>query len=92
MIPHSKKEAKVERKNVKEQIDGLCFERSCNNFVFFESRFHKESDLYMWISKSPNGPALKFAVDHIHTMDELKLTGNCLKYSRPILSFDGSFD
>ena len=46
----------------------------------------------MWVSKSPNGPALKFAVDHIHTMDELKLTGNCLKYSRPILSFDGSFD
>ena len=92
LVPHSKKEAKVERKNVKDQIDGLCFERSCNNFVFFESRNHKESDLYMWVSKSPSGPALKFAVDHIHTMDELKLTGNCLKYSRPILSFDGSFD
>ena len=24
----------------------------------------------------------------VHTMDELKLTGNCLKGSRPILSFD----
>lgn len=24
----------------------------------------------------------------VHTMDELKLTGNCLKGSRPVLSFD----
>ncbi|EDO26224.1 predicted protein, partial [Nematostella vectensis] len=28
----------------------------------------------------------------LHTMDELKLTGNCLKGSRPILSFDEHFD
>lgn len=25
-------------------------------------------------------------------MDELRLTGNCLKGSRPFLSFDGGFD
>jgi len=25
-------------------------------------------------------------------MDELKLSGNCLKYSRPLLSFDASFN
>jgi len=46
----------------------------------------------MWLSKSPNGPAFKFSVQNIHTMDELKLTGNCLKFSRPILSFDKNFD
>lgn len=46
----------------------------------------------MWISKSPNGPAYKFMVNNIHTHDELKLTGNCLKYSRPLVSFDGHFD
>jgi ribosome biogenesis protein BRX1 len=28
----------------------------------------------------------------VHTMDELRLTGNCLKGSRPFLSFDKSFD
>ena len=28
----------------------------------------------------------------VHTMDELHFTGNCLKGSRPILSFDPSFD
>lgn len=48
--------------------------------------------MFMWISKSPNGPAFKFMVENIHTYDELKLTGNCLKYSRPFISFDGHFD
>ena len=46
----------------------------------------------MWLSKSPTGPSAKFHVENIHTMDELKLTGNCLKGSRPLLSFDSSFE
>ncbi|RFU33403.1 hypothetical protein B7463_g2916, partial [Scytalidium lignicola] len=29
---------------------------------------------------------------NLHTMEELHFTGNCLKGSRPILSFDASFD
>ena len=29
---------------------------------------------------------------NIHTMDELRLTGNALKGSRPLLHFDASFD
>jgi len=91
-IPHAKKEGKVERKKVKDQIDELCFERSCNNFLYFEQRSHKMNDLYLWISKSPSGPAFKFSVQNIHTMDELKLSGNCLRYSRPFLSFDGAFE
>src|ERR1700733_8487228 len=28
----------------------------------------------------------------VHTMEELHFTGNCLKGSRPILSFDAAFD
>lgn len=92
LLPHSKYEQKVERKKVKDQINELCYERSCNNFIYFESRHHAVSDLYMWLSKSPNGPAFKFSVQNINLMKELKLQGNCLKYSRPFLSFDGSFD
>lgn len=38
------------------------------------------------------GPSVKFHITNIHTMDELKLTGNCMKGSRPILSFDSQFD
>jgi len=92
LLPHSKTESKVERKQAREEIDQLCYERSCNNFVYFESRNHKVTDLYMWLGKSPSGPSFKFALTNIRTYDELKLTGNCLKYSRPFLSFDGSFD
>ena len=44
------------------------------------------------MSKPPNGPTVKFHVQNLHTMDELHFTGNCLKGSRPILSFDSSFD
>lgn len=46
----------------------------------------------MWVSKTPFGPSAKFHVYNVHTMDELKLTGNCMQGSRPILSFDGSFE
>jgi ribosome biogenesis protein BRX1 len=31
-------------------------------------------------------------VENVHTMDELRLTGNSMKGSRPILSFDTNFD
>ena len=33
----------------------------------------------------------KFHLTNVHTMDELRLTGNCMKGSRPVLSFDESF-
>lgn len=46
----------------------------------------------MWAAKTPNGPSIKMHVQNIHTMDELKMTGNCLKGSRGLLSFDKGFD
>jgi ribosome biogenesis protein BRX1 len=46
----------------------------------------------MWLSKSPSGPAFKFLIQNITSMEEIKLTGNCLKYSRPLLSFDSAFN
>ncbi len=49
-------------------------------------------DLFLWASNVSRGPSAKFQVENIHTMAELKLTGNCLKSSRPILSFDRSFE
>lgn len=90
LLPHSKKEAKIERKTVKNEIDDLCLERSCNNCIYFEQR--KGRDFFMWFSKSPSGPSFKCVVQNIHTTDELKLSGNNLKFSRPILSFDKAFD
>ena len=90
LMPNTKTESKVDRKDAKETISDLCFDLSCNNLLFFEQ--HKQKDLFMWVCKSPNGPSLKFLVNNIHTTEELKLTGNCLKYSRPLLSFDGGFE
>ena len=44
------------------------------------------------MSAIPHGPSARFLVENVHTVDELELTGNCLKRSRPILLFDKEFD
>jgi len=46
----------------------------------------------MWVSRTPHGPSAKFLVQNLHTLEEVKLTGNCLKASRPILVFDPQFE
>ncbi|TPX45419.1 hypothetical protein SeMB42_g02428 [Synchytrium endobioticum] len=90
LMPHCKKESKLDTKSKLYILNELSELANCNNCLFFESRKHQ--DLYMWLSKTPNGPSAKFLVQNIQTMDELKLTGNALKGSRPILSFDAAFD
>ncbi len=74
--------------NLKE-VNEVAELKNCNNCVFFEARKHK--DLYMWVSRCPEGPSVKFLVQNVHTMSEIKLTGNCLKGSRPVMHFDGAF-
>jgi hypothetical protein len=60
--------------------------------VLWGAQTRKHKDLYIWMSKTPNGPSIKFHVANVHTLAELKLTGNHLKGSRPVLSFDAEFD
>ncbi|CAB4428910.1 Brix-domain-containing protein [Rhizophagus irregularis] len=90
LLPHFKKDSKLDTKFKLGVLNELAELNNCNNCVFFEVR--KRQDLYMWTSKTPNGPSIKFHVQNIHTMDELKMTGNCLKGSRHILSFDKNFE
>jgi len=90
MLPHSKSESKFDDKSNLPEINELCEMKNCNNCIFFEAR--KRRDLYMWIAKTPSGPSVKFHVTNVHTMEELKFTGNFLRGSRPILSFDQNFD
>mmetsp|Transcript_62003 Transcript_62003/g.192023 ORF Transcript_62003/g.192023 Transcript_62003/m.192023 type:complete len:189 (-) Transcript_62003:82-648(-) len=45
----------------------------------------------MWIARVPSGPSMKFQVLNIHTTGEVRLAGNCLLGSRPILYFDKHF-
>lgn len=90
LLPHSKKDTKLDTKNDRAVINEVADLKDCSSVVFFEARRHQ--DLYMWLGKAPAGPCYKFLVQNIHTMAELKLTGNHLKGSRPILSFDKAFD
>lgn len=89
LMPHARKEPKFDSKKNLYQLNEVAELYNCNNIFFFEARKHQ--DLYLWVSKPPNGPTMKFYVQNMHTLDELNFTGNCLKGSRPILSFDKSF-
>ncbi|XP_042478325.1 ribosome biogenesis protein BRX1 homolog 1-like [Macadamia integrifolia] len=91
LLPHCKKDNKVESKESKgATLNELVELKNCSSCLFFECR--KQKDLYLWIAKCPNGPSVKFLVNAVHTMEELKLTGNHLKGSRPILTFSSNFD
>ncbi|KAI2620122.1 Brix-domain-containing protein [Hypomontagnella submonticulosa] len=90
MLPHGKKDAKFDSKSKLYQLNELAELYNCNNVLFFEAR--KGQDLYVWLSKVPNGPTVKMHLQNLHTMEELHFTGNCLKGSRPVLSFDAAFD
>ncbi|EDQ89890.1 uncharacterized protein MONBRDRAFT_36786 [Monosiga brevicollis MX1] len=91
LMPHSKKDVKMDRKDrLNEIVPEICEMKNCNNCIYIEMR--KKKDVYMWMSKMPMGPSVKFLVTDIYTMSELKLTGNCLRGSRPLLQFDQAFD
>uniref|UniRef100_A0ABI7Y5T4 Ribosome biogenesis protein BRX1 homolog n=1 Tax=Felis catus TaxID=9685 RepID=A0ABI7Y5T4_FELCA len=90
LMPHSKADTKMDRKDKLFVINEVCEMKNCNKCIYFEAK--KKQDLYMWLSNSPHGPSAKFLVQNIHTLAELKMTGNCLKGSRPLLSFDPAFD
>ncbi|KAL8955584.1 MAG: hypothetical protein Q9193_006621, partial [Seirophora villosa] len=121
LLPHSRKDAKLDTKTKLYQLNELADLYNCNNVLFFEAR--KGKDLYIWMSKAPNGPTVKCHLQNrtfrplppwgkppafrpflsqakriltmyvrpVHTTSELHFPGNCLRGSRPILSFDATF-
>ena len=91
LIPHHKTDNKLDDKGDIQSINEIADMKSCNQVVYLETRKHQ--DLYMYIGRTPHGgPSAKFHVVNIHTMDELKLTGNCMLGSRPILNFSSAFN
>jgi ribosome biogenesis protein BRX1 len=92
LMPHHKKESKLDfgKEGMGEAVSDIAEMRGCNTVLMLECR--KRQDAYMWIGRVGGGPTARFHVTNIHTMDELRLTGNCMKGSRPLLSFDESFD
>ncbi|GFR44959.1 hypothetical protein Agub_g6269, partial [Astrephomene gubernaculifera] len=90
LLPHAKRESKLDTKSDRRVINEVADLKGCSSVLFFEVR--KKQDLYLWLSRSPDGPSAKFHVANVHTMAEVKLSGNHLKGSRPVLSFDAGFD
>jgi len=62
MLPHSKKESKIEKRDTQNQISELCHTHSCTSFVYFEAK--RKQDLYVWIGRFPHGPSIKFLVEN----------------------------
>ncbi|XP_055611368.1 ribosome biogenesis protein BRX1 homolog [Uranotaenia lowii] len=89
LMPHHRSEPKMERWKTLSVVNEMCEMKHCNKVVLFEGR--RKRDLYMWLANAEKGPSVKFLIENIHTMGEMKLTGNCLRGSRPILSFDQEF-
>lgn len=57
LLPHSRKDAKLDTKTKLYQLNELAELYNCNNVLFFEAR--KGKDLYIWMSRAPNGPTVK---------------------------------
>jgi len=89
LMPHSKTESKMRRGDSLFSANEMAEMKNCNKCLLFEGR--KRGDLYLWVSDISRGPSAKFQVENVHTAGELKMTGNCLKASRPLLSFDMNF-
>lgn len=89
LLPHSKKEAKVEKHTQISSLVELADMHSCSSLLYIESRKHFN---FLWMAGCPEGPSVKFLLQNVHTSQELKLTGNCVKYSRPLLTFGPEFE
>lgn len=89
-MPHTRSDSKFARKHGLNELNEIAEIRNCNKIIYLE--MHKKQDAFLWLSAQPHGPSVKFSLENLHTMEELKLTGNCLKGSRPILSFNDEFD
>lgn len=90
LLPHAKKEPKLDSKDRLEVAAEIAELRGCNVALVLEARKHK--DLYLWAAATPTGPTIKFHAANVHTMSELGFPGNALMFSRPLLSFDPGFD
>jgi len=90
LLPHSRKDPKFDKREPLASINEIADLAGCRFAIYFEAR--KMQDLFMWAADAEgDGPSAKFLVQQIKPMKDLRLTGNCLLGSRPIVSFDTTF-
>ena len=90
LMPHCRKDPKFDKKEPLTSIVEIAQLAACKLCLYFETR--KMKDLYLWAGRCEGGPSVKFLVQQVRPMRDLRLTGNCLLGSRPILSFDNAFE
>jgi len=90
ILPHSKTDVKLEKKNERGLIKEIAEMKNCSKVLYFEGR--KKKDLFLTVADVDEGPTIRFNVEGLNTLGELKFTGNSLKSSRPLLVFDSAFD
>lgn len=90
LMPHGRNDNKFDNKKGLAELNEICEIKNCNKLIYFE--MHNKQDVYMWLNALPHGPSVKFHLENLHTLEELKLTGNSLRHSRPLLSFTSDFD
>ncbi|KEG10214.1 putative ribosome biogenesis protein [Trypanosoma grayi] len=91
LMPHARDHPKLGRtQGLGDDLVDLCSLHQCNSSLFIEAHRHDIS--YLWIAQAPSGPSVKLQLTNVHTADELRMAGNCLKYGRPLLHFDRDFE
>ncbi|CBH16681.1 ribosome biogenesis protein, putative [Trypanosoma brucei gambiense DAL972] len=91
LMPHAREHPKLGRTGgLGDSVIELCELHQCNSSLFIEA--HRQDISYLWIAQAPRGPSVKMQLTNVHTADELRMAGNCLKYSRPLLHFDRDFE
>ncbi|KAG1903810.1 Brix domain-containing protein [Suillus fuscotomentosus] len=58
LLPHVKKDSKLDSKSQLHLLPEIADLNNCNNTLYFEARRHE--DLYMWATKTPNGPSINY--------------------------------
>ena len=62
MLPHSRKDAKLDTKSHLHFLNEVAELYNCNGVLFFEAR--KRQDLYVWFARAPNGPCVMFHIQN----------------------------
>lgn len=91
-IPHAKSENSMTKKHYTE-LGEIAEDRRCDTIGMIET-CHKRRipEGYLWIAACPHGPSFNFYINDAQSIENLRLIGNAMKGSRPILQFDPKFD
>ena len=63
--------------------------KNCSKVLYFEGR--KKKDLFLTVADVEEGPTIRFNVEGLNTMGELKFSGNSLKVQKLYFVFCKSY-